>query len=177
MLTGSTAWSQAPSHPSCWQPAAGEMTRIRLYGILFAVRSGRFVGIWLPLATDWSPEAIWMPAAKPLRWLWIQELCCECGFHIHRRRVLPGKVCFLKAGRFLTSARLTLNKPPGHNSLWLFWNPCFHSYLLATFTPLCLLLQTFMCLSFAVINARKAITIMYTVMVHLTINQKLRHPN
>lgn len=68
-------------------------------------------------------------------------------------------------------------KPPGHSSLWLFWNPCFHSYLLATFTPLCLLLQTFMSLSFAIINARKVITIMYTLMAHLTTNQKRCHPN
>lgn len=65
---------------------------------------------------------------------------------------------------------------PGCNSLWVFWNPCFQTYLLAAFTPLCLLLQMFICLSFAIINARKAITIVYTLIVHLTVNQKWCYP-
>lgn len=105
-------------------------------------------------------------------------MCCECRFRIHQVRALPRKVFFLKTQGFLTSAWLTL-KNLGHNFLQLFQTPCFHSYLLNMFTALCLLLQTSMCLSFAIVNAKKPITIMYTLTAHLTItiNQKLCHSN
>lgn len=51
-----------PASPSNYVLIA--WVRIAPYRILTAVRSGRFVGIWLPLAVHRSPEAIWMPAAK-----------------------------------------------------------------------------------------------------------------
>lgn len=57
--------------------------------------------------------------SKISRWFWIQELYCECHFHIHQIIALPYKVFFLKALRFLTCAWLTKKN--------LGINPCGYS--------------------------------------------------
>lgn len=104
VLTGYSAWAQAPGHPICPDADTSGVEVARTGPFRISRGQMDLVGNWLPPTAGQSPEAIWMPAAKSFE----SENCAGNPPSTLAQEELLGKVCFLKAYRFLTSARLTL---------------------------------------------------------------------